>query len=42
VDTHISRLRGKLGLVPEKGWRLTAIYQHGYRLEQVEQAATGG
>jgi DNA-binding response OmpR family regulator len=42
VDTHISRLRGKLGLVPERGWRLTAIYQHGYRLEQVEQAATGG
>ena len=39
VDTHISRLRTKLGLVPEKGWRLTAIYQHGYRLEQVEAGA---
>ena len=36
VDTHISRIRKKLDLVPEKGWRLTAIYQHGYRLEQVE------
>jgi DNA-binding response OmpR family regulator len=36
VDTHISRLRTKLGLVPEQGWRLTAIYQHGYRLEQID------
>ena len=43
VDTHISRLRTKLGLVPEKGWRLSAIYQHGYRLEQLpaEAAETG-
>jgi DNA-binding response OmpR family regulator len=39
VDTHISRLRTKLGLVPERGWRLTAIYQHGYRLEQAEAGA---
>lgn len=37
VDTHISRIRKKLDLVPEKGWRLTAIYQHGYRLEQMEE-----
>ncbi len=36
VDTHISRIRKKLDLTPEKGWRLTAIYQHGYRLEQIE------
>ena len=35
VDTHVSRLRSKLGLVPENGWKLTAVYQHGYRLEQV-------
>jgi len=34
VDTHISRLRKKLDLSGENGWRLTAIYQHGYRLEQ--------
>ena len=34
VDTHVSRLRFKLGLVPENGWRLTAVYQHGYRLEK--------
>lgn len=35
VDTHVSRLRTKLGLLPEHGWRLSAIYQHGYRLEQL-------
>lgn len=35
VDTHISRLRSKLNLVPEHGWRLTAVYQQGYRLEPV-------
>jgi len=23
-----------LGLVPEHGWRLTAVYGHGYRLEE--------
>jgi len=34
VDTHISRLRRKLGLDGEHGWRLTAVYQHGYRLER--------
>ena len=34
VDTHISRLRKKLELSGEHGWRLAAIYQHGYRLEQ--------
>ena len=36
VDAHISRIRQKLGLKAEHGWRLTAIYQHGYRLEQSE------
>jgi DNA-binding response OmpR family regulator len=39
VDTHVSRIRGKLQLVPEHGWRLSAVYQHGYRLEQVAVAA---
>ncbi|MBS0382575.1 MAG: response regulator transcription factor [Proteobacteria bacterium] len=34
VDTHISRLRKKLNLTGENGWRLTAVYQHGYRVEQ--------
>ncbi len=34
VDTHISRIRSKLGLNKEAGWKLGAIYQHGYRLEK--------
>jgi len=36
VDTHISRIRAKLELGPEHGWQLKAVYQHGYRLEQVD------
>jgi two-component system response regulator RegX3 len=39
VDTHVSRIRGKLELTPESGWRLSAVYQHGYRLERVAAAA---
>jgi DNA-binding response OmpR family regulator len=39
VDTHVSRIRGKLQLVPENGWSLSAVYQHGYRLERVDAAA---
>ena len=33
VDTHVSRLRRKLALNKENGWKLTSVYQHGYRLE---------
>jgi DNA-binding response OmpR family regulator len=35
IDTHMSRIRNKLSLNPEYGWRLTSIYQHGYRLERL-------
>ena len=35
VDTHASQLRSKLGLHAEEGWRLRAVYQYGYRLEQL-------
>ena len=35
LDTHISRLRKKLHLGEEAGWRLTSIYHHGYRLEPI-------
>jgi DNA-binding response OmpR family regulator len=38
VDTHASQLRSKLGLYPESGWRLSAVYQHGYRLEKLGPA----
>jgi len=33
VDVHVSHLRTKLKLTPEYGWKLTSIYQQGYRLE---------
>lgn len=42
VDTHVSRIRNKLHLLPENGWKLSAIYQHGYRLERLESAAQEG
>jgi DNA-binding response OmpR family regulator len=35
VDTHMSKLRRKLGLSADVGWRLRAVYQHGYRLERL-------
>jgi len=35
VDTHISRIRKKLHLAPENGWRLSSIYHQGYRLEKL-------
>lgn len=38
VDTHVSRIRNKLHLLPENGWKLSAVYQHGYRLERLEHA----
>jgi len=34
VDTHASRLRKKLRLRDSARWKLTSIYQHGYRLEE--------
>ncbi|QCP54454.1 response regulator transcription factor [Trinickia violacea] len=34
LDTHIYRLRYKLGIGPEHGLRLRAVYTHGYRLER--------
>jgi DNA-binding response OmpR family regulator len=36
VDTHISRIRSKLGLRPENGWQLSSVYHHGYRLEKLD------
>jgi len=35
LDTHVSRIRNKLLLMPEHGWRLIAVYGYGYRLEQL-------
>ena len=40
VDTHVSRVRSKLNLRPDNGFRLVPTYNYGYRLEQLtdEQA----
>jgi DNA-binding response OmpR family regulator len=38
VDTHVSRIRKKLEFGPERGLRLTPIYNFGYRLEHVTVA----
>ena len=35
VDTHVSRVRSKLGINPTVGWQLSSIYQRGYRLFKV-------
>ncbi|WP_321839778.1 response regulator transcription factor [Paraburkholderia bannensis] len=35
VDTQISRLRAKLHLVPESGYRLTSVHGRGYRLDRL-------
>jgi len=40
VDTHMSRLRKKLSL-DDSGWTLTAVYQHGYRLEGPADGESG-
>ena len=35
VDTHVCKLRSKLNIQPEIGWRLNSVYQYGYRLEHL-------
>lgn len=36
IDTHVSRVRHKLGLIPGRGFRLAPVYGFGYRLDQVK------
>ncbi|MCR9261443.1 MAG: response regulator transcription factor [Pseudomonadaceae bacterium] len=35
VDVHVSRIRKRMNINPEQGFRIKTIYQHGYRLEQL-------
>ena len=35
VDVHVSRIRKRLNITPERGFRIKTIYQHGYRLEEL-------
>ena len=42
LDTHVSRLRSKLGLNGPSAWRLNAIYQQGYRLERATVPSASG
>lgn len=39
LDTHIYRIRTKLGLTAERGWMISTVYGYGYRLVQQEKAA---
>ncbi len=41
VDTHMSRLRRRMGLNPDNGFRIKTIYQRGYRLEAMAETASG-
>jgi len=41
LDTHLSRVRRQLKLTPEHGWRLTAVYGYGYRLDRLPISAPG-
>ncbi|MFT6029472.1 MAG: DNA-binding response OmpR family regulator [Oleiphilaceae bacterium] len=36
VDMHVSRVRRSLKISPDMGYRITTIFQHGYRLEKVQ------
>ena len=36
MDTHVSRIRTKLNLRPDNGFKLTPVYNYGYRLEHLK------
>ena len=40
LDMHISRIRSKLNLRPDNGFRLVPVYSYGYRLERLDAGRT--
>lgn len=40
VDTHMSRVRGKLQITPDNGFRVVPTYNFGYRLERMDAGET--
>ncbi len=42
IDTHLSRVRIKLGLRPELGFKLSTVYGLGYRLQSTGDSDAGG
>ncbi|MEM1133224.1 MAG: response regulator transcription factor [Pseudomonadota bacterium] len=38
LDMHVSRLRSKLSLSPENGFRIFTVFGYGYRLETMKEA----
>lgn len=42
VDTYVCRVRNRLGLKPEHGWRLEPVYGYGYRLKHLGGGSSCG
>ncbi|AGH48623.1 winged helix family two component transcriptional regulator [Sphingomonas sp. MM-1] len=41
LDAHVSKIRSKLNLRPENGYRLAPVYAYGYRLEKLLREISG-
>jgi DNA-binding response OmpR family regulator len=39
LDMHISRVRSKLNLQPENGYRIFTVFGYGYRLESIAKGS---
>lgn len=40
LDVHVSRIRAKLRLIPENGYRILTISGYGYRMESFDEGGT--